>query len=225
MSFFRNNWYRLTFIAFVALAFCGPFLLREASTVQMLLYLSLMALPLHQFEEYQFPGGGPVVINRYFYHAPEELFRHYPGNWNSCMVVNLLSYVFYILALALPDLTWLGTATMFFNLYQVLCHGIQMNVQMRTWYNPGMATAMFLLLPIAIAYIVEVTSLGLVGGIEWLYAVLSFMGIAACCVVAPVQLMKRKDSPFDVPEWQVEQLERVRAVVQISRSKKDGEKS
>jgi hypothetical protein len=215
VTFIRNNWYRLGFVAFVAMAFCGVLFLRDMGIVQTLLYVSLMALFLHQFEEYQFPGGGPVVINRYFYGADEQLFRHYPGNWNSSMLVNLLSYVFYILAIALPDLTWLGMATMFFNLYQVIGHGIQMNVKMHTWYNPGMATSVFLFLPISVAYIVVTAGGGLIAGIEWLYAVIAFVVMAACCVVGPVQLLKREDSPYDVPEWQVEQLEKVRAFATV----------
>lgn len=225
MEFMRNNWFRIGFAAFVAMAFCGVLFLRDMGTVRALLYASMMALFLHQFEEYQFPGGGPVVINRYFYGADESLYRHYPGNWNSSMVVNLLSYVFYGLALAFPDLTWLGMATMFFNLYQVLGHGIQMNVKMRTWYNPGMATSVLLFLPISVAYIAVTAGGGLIAGVEWLCAVLAFVAMAACCVVGPVQLLKRKDSPYDVPEWQVEQLEKVRAFVTVGgrAQKEEGE--
>jgi hypothetical protein len=225
MRFVRDNWFRVGFLVFVAMAFCGLLFLRSMGTVQTLLYASLMALLLHQFEEYQFPGGGPVVINRYFYGADEQLFRHYPGNWNSSMIVNLLSYVFYALALAFPDLAWLGMATMFFDLYQVLGHGIQMNVKMHTWYNPGMATSVFLFLPISVAYISVTAGQGLIAGIQWLYAVLAFIGIALCSVVAPVQLLKRKDSPYDVPEWQVEQLEKVRAFATFGTqaTNKDGE--
>ena len=210
MAFIRNNWFRLTFIAFVAMAFWALFNAQNLDYLQKLLLASLMALPLHQFEEYQFPGGGPVVINRYFYQAGDN-WRHYPGNWQSCAVVNLLSYVFYIAALVLPQLIWLGTATMLFNLYQVIGHGIQMNAKMRSWYNPGMATAICLFLPISIAYLAYAIGTGALAGIDWLWAILAFVVIAACCVMGPVQLMKREDSPYDVPEWQVTQLERVRA--------------
>lgn len=129
MAFLRNNWFRLVFVAFAVLAFYGLLFAQGMSMLQRLLLASLMALALHQFEEYQLPGGGPVVINRYFY-GEKDNYRRFPGNWQSTMVVNLSAYVFYVLALALPNLMWLGIATMFFNLYQVLGHCVQMNVKM-----------------------------------------------------------------------------------------------
>lgn len=216
MQFVRDRWPDLALIAFVGMAFWALFNAASLNAIQKLLLASLMALPLHQYEEYRLPGGGPVVINRYFYDAGDN-FRNYPGNWNSCMIVNLSAYVFYLLALAFPQLVWLGMATMFFNLYQVLGHGIQMNVQMRTWYNPGMATAICLFLPISCTYIATVVGAGAIAGITWLYAVLAFAAIAALTVIAPVQGLKREDSPYAVPEWQVEQLEKVRAFAHVGK--------
>ncbi len=210
MAFLRNNWYRFTIVAFVAMGYWTLFWGGSLDTIQKLLLASFMTLPLHQFEEYQFPGGGPVVINRYFCHA-EGNWRHHPGNWNSTMVVNLSAYVFCILALAFPQLMWLGMATMLFSLYQVLGHGIQMNRAMRTWYNPGMATAIALFQPISIAYMMVAADSGLMDGWGWLFAVLAFLAIALISVVIPVQSLNDEDSPYDVPEWQVEQHEKVKA--------------
>lgn len=53
----------------------------------------------------------------------------------------------------------------------------------------------------------------------------AFVAIAICTVVGPVQLLKREDSPYDVPEWQVAQLEKVRAFASIGgrATKKEGE--
>lgn len=214
MKFIRNNWFYLGMVFFACLSFGAVLWGRELDAVQTVLLFSLMALPLHQFEEYAFPGGGPVVINRVF-HGEQELYRRYPGNWNSVMIVNLSAYVFYILALALPNLTWLGIATMLFNAYQVLGHGVQMNVKMKTWYNPGMATSLLLFLPISAWYFFLVASQGLASGADWALGALGFVAIAALTVVLPVQGLKRKDSPYDVPQWQVDQLEKVRAFAQI----------
>jgi hypothetical protein len=218
MGFLRDNWFRLGVFAFACMAFWALFLGDGMDMTRRLLLASLMALPMHQFEEYQMPGGGPVVINRYFY-GEKELFRHYPGNWGSIMVVNLSAYVFYALALAFPRLVWLGLATMLFNLYQVLGHCVQMNVKMRTWYNPGMATALLLFLPISCAYIARVVGVGMVGASDWVLAVIVFVMIAALTVVLPVQGLKRRDSPLDIPQWQVDRLERVRALASVGRGK------
>ena len=210
MAFIRDNWYRMGLVAFAAMAVAVIALAPEMDATQRILLLSLMSLPLHQYEEYALPGGGPVVINRYFYGEPDN-YRRFPGNWNSIMVVNLSAYVFYVLALALPQLTWLGMATMFFNLYQVLGHCIQMNLKMGTWYNPGMATSVFLFLPVSACYMVVVAGSGQMLAADWVLAAVCFALIAAVSVVLPVQAMKRADSPYPIPQWQVERLEQVRA--------------
>ena len=210
MGFIRNNWYKIGLVAFAAAALAVIAFSPEMGTTQRILLLSLMALPLHQYEEYALPGGGPVVINRYFYGEADN-YRRFPGNWNSIMVVNLSAYVFYVLALVLPQLTWLGMATMLFNLYQVLGHCIQMNLKMGTWYNPGMATSVFLFLPISACYIAVVAGGGQMPAGDWALSVACFALIAAVSVVLPVQAMKRADSPYPIPQWQVERLEQVRA--------------
>ena len=214
MAFIRDNWYRMGLVAFAATAVAVIALAPEMDATQRILLLSLMSLPLHQYEEYALPGGGPVVINRYFYGEPDN-YRRFPGNWNSIMVVNLSAYVFYVLALALPQLTWLGMATMFFNLYQVLGHCIQMNLKMGTWYNPGMATSVFLFLPISACYIAVVAGGGQMPAGDWILSVACFALIAAVSVVLPVQAMKRADSLYPIPQWQVERLEQVRAWASI----------
>ncbi len=218
MGFIRDNWYRMGLVAFAAAAVAVIALSPEMDAVQRILLLSLMALPLHQYEEYALPGGGPVVINRYFYGEPEN-YRRFPGNWNSIMVVNLSAYVFYILALAFPQLVWLGMATMLFNLYQVLGHCLQMNVKMGTWYNPGMATSVFLFLPISACYIAAVAGGGQMLATDWLLAVACFTLIAAASVVLPVQLLKKTDSPYPIPQWQVDRLEQVRSWASIKNLK------
>lgn len=209
MKFLRNNWYNLGLLFFVIMAFWLIFWGDTLNTLQKILLASLLALPIHQYEEYALPGGGPVVINLAIY-SHHDNFRHYPGNWQSCMVVNLSAYVFYLLALFLPDLIWLGMATMFFNLMQLLGHGIKMNLALKTWYNPGMATSILLLTPISVYYIWYVVNHSLIVGFDWVLAVAAFLIIAILTVILPVQGMKNENSPYDVPEWQVEQFYKVK---------------
>ncbi|MGN0136669.1 HXXEE domain-containing protein [Anaerotignum sp.] len=180
---------------------------------------SLMILPVHQFEEYVLPGGGPVVMNRVFY-GEKELYRQYPGNWNSIMVVNLSAYLFYILALVFPDILWLGIATMLFNLFQVLGHILEMNIKMKTWYNPGMATSLFLFLPISISYFSYLLHHCTVTGRDWIFGVGMLLLILVVTILLPVQTMKKKDSPYQIPEWQIQQFEKVRAFASVGGKQK-----
>lgn len=206
MRFIRNNWFRIGLIAFICMAFWGLFCGEDMSLIQKLLLASLMALPLHQFEEYAMPGGGPVVINKVFW-GEKERYRNYPGNWNSIMIVNLSAYVFYILALIFPNVIWLGLATMLFNLFQVLGHVFEMNIKGKTWYNSGMASSILLFLPISIIYIYQTA--GLASGSTWAIAVAALAVILIVSVILPVQLLKKKDSPYEIPQWQMEQFEKV----------------
>ena len=158
MKFLRDNWFRLGVIVFAALSYYMIFWgCDQLSPIQKILMASLMVLPIHQYEEYVFSGGGPVVINRGFY-GEQTLYRQYPGNWNSIMIVNLSAYIFYILALVFPQAIWLGIATMLFNLFQLLGHALEMNIKLKTWYNPGLLTAVFGLLPISLWYFSQVGS-------------------------------------------------------------------
>lgn len=219
MKFIRNNWYRMGLILFVGLSYFMIFWGNDMlSDIQKILMASLMVLPLHQYEEYALPGGGPVVINLIYYGEKKD-FRNYPGNWNSTMIVNLSAYIFYILALIFPQMIWLGIATMLFNLFQVLGHGFQMNIKMKSWYNPGLATTLFLFLPISIYYIYFISSTGMASGTDWLFGVLMMIAILILTVILPVQCLKDRNSPYKVPEWQVEQLEKVRRVVTVGKNK------
>ncbi|MDK7341050.1 HXXEE domain-containing protein, partial [Pauljensenia sp. UMB0018B] len=75
----------------------------------------------------------------------EELMDCFPGNTQSIMLVNTIAWLLYIASIAFPQAYWLGLGVMFFSLTQLLGHGFQMNIKLKTWYNPGLATTVFLL--------------------------------------------------------------------------------
>lgn len=206
MKLIRNHWYQIMFLVFVALAFYGLFWGQNMSMTQKLLFSSLMALPLHQFEEYELPGGGPIVINRIFW-GEKERYLNYPGNWNSIMIVNLSAYIFYIAALCLPNILWLGLGTMLFNLFQVLGHCFEMNLKGKTFYNPGMATSIALFLPISVAYIILMFESIAVK--TWIIAIIALIVMLVTSVILPVQGLKDKASPYFIPEWQNKQFEKI----------------
>ncbi|RNM43697.1 HXXEE domain-containing protein, partial [Staphylococcus aureus] len=83
----------------------------QLSQIQIILMYSMIALSIHQFEEYVFPGGAPLVINKATYGEMKDYTR-YPGNTLSVSIVNISAYIFYILAIIFPQFIWLGLATM-----------------------------------------------------------------------------------------------------------------
>ena len=196
IKFLRNYWYYLTSVVFLVLAFyTGFWRVDRLTRVEVILMYSFMALLAHQFEEYVFPGGAPTVLNVAFYGETTNYDR-FPGNKQNGLVVNLSAYPFYIAAILLPDLIWLGLATMYFGFFQTLGHGVFMNVRGKTLYNPGMATAVLLHLPIGIYYIVYVTAHHTVGEGDYLYGFFGFAAATVLIVILPVQGLKDRNSPY-----------------------------
>ncbi|MFC6182031.1 HXXEE domain-containing protein [Lactiplantibacillus daowaiensis] len=208
MTIFRNYWFRfgggLLVLSALGLAISHPQLTR----IQWLLILNFMALLGHQLEEYQFPGGAPLVINRVIYDE-HELTDRYPGNMQSIMIVNTSAWVVYVLAIALAEVYWLGLGVILFSLFQILGHVVQMNLKLHTWYNPGMATTILLFLPIGIDYSRFVIVHGLVTGWSWVLAILTLMVCIVLTIMLPVQTLKNKQTPYQIPVWQLKRFEQV----------------
>lgn len=188
------------------------------SPIQQILMFSFMALLVHQFEEYVLPGGGPVVINKANF-GEKVNYRNYPGNMQSSMIVNNSAYIFYIAAIIFPQFIWLGLGTMFFNLFQLIGHGLKMNKGMRTWYNPGLASVIFLFVPISVYYMYFIVNNQLVRPLDWLLGVLTFIVAMLLTTILPVQMLKDINSPYAIPESQVEACDKVQAFASLDSKK------
>jgi len=158
MTFYRRNWYYRGAILFVALSFLMGFWGSNFSRIQVILIFSFMAMLAHQFEEYAYPGGFPAIANIATF-GEKNVPERYPLNANQCLISNVfLTYPFYIAAIFLPNIIWLGLAQVGLGLFQLLAHGIVVPVRLRSLYNPGLATVVFLFCPIGIYYIWYVTT-------------------------------------------------------------------
>ena len=60
VQFVRRHWYSIG-LAFVVLAIMWA-VLGDLNTIQVILLLNFVALLLHQFEEYGWPGGFPWIF-------------------------------------------------------------------------------------------------------------------------------------------------------------------
>ena len=151
MSFYRKNWYYVGGILFVVLAFFVGFWGNQIDPLRKILLLSFMSLLMHQFEEYALPGGFPAVFNIGWNHETEAPDR-YPLNRLSCVCVNtFLAYPFYILPIVFPRVIWLGLAQIMFGMVgQLFIHGIVINRKLHSYYNPGLAVTVCLLVPIGV---------------------------------------------------------------------------
>lgn len=205
MKFLLHNWYRLGII----LGLVGLIItisLGHVNQVQLLLIINLVCLTIHQFEEYQLPGGAPVIINRTIYGETTRA-NYYPGNSLSIMVVNVSAWVIYAIAIAFYQHYWLGLGVILFSLFQILGHCIEMPLKLRAWYNPGMATSIFLFLPTGLVFIRILARQGCLSGATWLGAVLTLLACILITIVAPVQLLKNENTNYPIAPWQVKRFE------------------
>ncbi len=71
-----------------------------------------------------------------------------------------------------------------------------MNLKTKGWYNPGLATAVFLHLPIGIYYLTYLSQHQLGTGWDYLWGLLGVIGLFAGMVVGPVQALKDRNTPY-----------------------------
>ena len=95
MKTWRRNWYYIGGILFVALSFFMGFWGSMFSRIQVIMVYSFMAMLVHQFEEYGWPGGFPSIVNIIQF-KETQIPDRYPFNQNLCFVDNVFTtYTFY----------------------------------------------------------------------------------------------------------------------------------
>jgi hypothetical protein len=145
----------------------------EIILLQKLLLFNFIAVLIHQFEEYSWPGGFPAVANIVLMPSLKLDRIMTPLNQNSSMVTNLIfAYVFYLLPVFFPNVIWLGLAPILVGLtVQFIGHVIYVNIKLRTFYSPGAAAVVFGFVPIGVIYIYHIIANNMLNLWGWLLAV------------------------------------------------------
>ena len=198
MNFLRKNWYYLGGGLCLALAVLLIFIWGSLGILQRILYLSFMALLLHQFEEYALPGGFPAVMNLAWMHKAGTLSDRYPLNRRAAFFVNVLfAYPYYVLPILLPGQYWMGLGQVAFGMAQFVIHGIVINRKFHSLYNPGLAVVVFMHIPIGIYYIWYAVSHRLITWWDWPLAALWLAAGAVVGVALPVtSWFADKNTPY-----------------------------
>lgn len=175
---------------------------KKRSRAQVWSAWNLVALFLHQFEEYRFPGYSPGQFNAGVFKS--EVPDHYPLNTQLAMIINTaLAYPVYVLPLIFPKKVWLGLAPVLMGFGQVLIHGIVFPLRAKARYGPGFVTALCLHLPIGMGYIRQIRREQPVKPTDWVKGVISFIGFAVGGIAAPLLLFRDKESPYRFTEQQM----------------------
>lgn len=179
------NWLRLHwFDVGIVLAFPVAFylLVTPQRPISVVLWLNLIALFLHQLEEYRYPGYFPGMMNVVMFNsqAPDR----YPLNTNTALLVNVVEgwFIYALAALLSERLPWLGIAAVLISAGNILAHTFLFNVRGKTVYNPGLATSLLLFLPLAVAFFALAFSQNFATPLDWIVGVvlgvvLNYVGV------------------------------------------------
>lgn len=196
MSFWRTHWFDVG--GGLALLLGAWLYLHRLSlsTGQLLLGGSFVTLLLHQVEEYRWPGYFPGMLNAAVYRSP--LPDRYPLNPQTAFLINVpLGWTAYALAALFgSQFPWLGLATVLVSLGNVGAHAVFFNLRGRTWYNPGLATALLLFLPVALGYGYLLVSHHLAGPRDWLLGLLLGLALNYGCIIKPIDWLANPATPF-----------------------------
>jgi hypothetical protein len=155
MKKFVNNWYYISVYLAVAVAVIAIF--APVGILQKILLGSISVILLHFFEEFGFPGGFPLMGMQIMMHSDERDSTKWNCNNLSSMFGNwVFLLLIYILPLAFPRIRFLTLAALFFNFLELFMHLVLFNAARKTFYNPGLVTAIFGLTPIACYYFIKV---------------------------------------------------------------------
>ena len=161
----------------------GAFLwFTDLSPLSFLLWVNLISLFLHQFEEYRFPGYFPGMLNSVMFSSNQP--DRYPLNTRSAFIVNVIEgwLVYFLAALFGEKALWLGIATILVSAGNFVAHTFLFNIRGKTLYNPGMFTADIFFLPIVAYFFFLVIQGNFATPIDWslgivLGIVLNYIGI------------------------------------------------
>jgi hypothetical protein len=108
----------------------------------------------------------------------------YPLNTNTSLLVNVAEgwLLYFLAAVFNTHAVWLGIAAVVVSLGNVVAHTVLFNLRGHTLYNPGMATALVLFLPLAVYFFGWLIQNNAASALDWvaglvLGAVLNYVGI------------------------------------------------
>ncbi len=195
MDFYRKHWFDVGGVLAIFIVVGLLFWSNDLSRVQFWLVLYFVALLVHQFEEYRFPGYFPGQFNGGIMKSDDP--DRYPMNPHMVMLVNVIGgYLVHVVPVFLPKVVWLGLGPVLFGFVQVLGHGIVQPRKSKVLYSPGFISALLLSLPIGILYIRQISADGLLDGADWIWGGIYAIVIGGGILGGSVTLLKDKNSPY-----------------------------
>ncbi|WP_195999759.1 HXXEE domain-containing protein [Clostridium sp. 1001271B_151109_B4] len=196
-----KSWYYISvYIAsmFALILAVGEWTLREKT-----LLISLVFIFLHFFEEFGFPGGFPWIGMKVEKNINDTNPKNWPFNQIAAMFGNVwFAVVVYLLPLFLPKVRFLTLAVILFAFAEVLMHLIVFNIALKSWYNPGLFTSIFGLLPVSVFYLSKTFGMHIYTGTDFIIALVWIVFNYWVAFRSPIfkRLIKMPDYEFTTEE-------------------------
>jgi hypothetical protein len=209
MSFLRKHWFDLGGLLSLLCAVYIGLNYQTFGKVQLILWISLISLFIHQLEEYRYPGYFPGMINAAVYQSTTP--DRYPLNSQTSLIVNvIIGWLVYLLAALFgAQYIWLGIATIVISLGNFFAHTFMFNIKGRTWYNPGTATAILLFLPIAIWFFITIRKAASVSAINWAIGIVLGLLLNYIGIIKLVDWMANRNTTYVFDDYQLRPEDRL----------------
>lgn len=189
MKWFRKHWFDigglLAIVVIIFLLINGSAL----SYLQWLLWLNLIALFVHQLEEYKYPGTFPQMLNTVLFKS--DLPDRFPLNTNTSMMINVGGWLIYFFgALFADEAVWVAIIALMISAGNFIAHTFLFNIKGRSFYNAGMLTSWLLFLPVIILFCLNVIGKTDISTANWMGGI---AGGIMVNVMIPVLIKRLKD--------------------------------
>jgi len=178
----------------------GVLLLLKLNPLSLLLWISLISLFFHQFEEYRYPGYFPGMMNTVVFSSQQP--DRYPLNTNIAFIINVfVGWLSYFLAAVYGEIVlWLGIATIVVSIGNFIAHTFLFNIKGRTLYNSGMFTAIVLFLPVAAYFGYFLIQGNLATPIDWIVGIILGIALNFLGILKLIDWLKDENTRYIFPE-------------------------
>lgn len=198
LNFLRFNWFNL--LPALVISLLSGLLFTQPLSMELLLWLSLGSLFLHQMEEWGYPGYFPGMLNTALFSS--DIPDRYPLNANSGMIVNVFfgwgSYV--LAALFWRQAFWLVFATMMVSIGNIVAHTLIFNIKGKTLYNPGLITSWLCFAPIVYFFFDTVMVDYLATPLDWTIGLVLGVALNYFCIYKMILWLADRNTPYVFPK-------------------------
>lgn len=198
MHFMRQHWFDLGLVFVLIVGVWLIFV--QVNPISLLLWINLIALFLHQFEEYRYPGYFPGMMNTVMFSSNQP--DRYPLNANTALFVNVIvGWLAYFLAAVFAEKAlWLGMATVLVSAGNFIAHTFLFNIKGKSRYNPGMFTADIFFLPISVYFFILIFRGNIATTVDWILGIALGIALNYIGILKMIDLLKDKNTSYIFPK-------------------------